>query len=56
VGCGGASLRGRFVFVLLGEPSSFAPPAAPTILSPEALADYVGGIVTETGEPERWIG
>ena len=24
------------------EPSSFAPPAAPTILSPEALADYVG--------------
>lgn len=24
------------------EPSSFAPPAVPTILSPEALADYVG--------------
>src|SRR5882757_2691884 len=26
----------------MAEPSSFAPPAAPTILSPEALADYVG--------------
>jgi hypothetical protein len=26
----------------IAEPSSFAPPAVPTILSPEALADYVG--------------
>jgi len=26
----------------IAEPSSFVPPAAPTILSPEALADYVG--------------
>jgi hypothetical protein len=26
----------------IAEPSSFGPPAVPTILSPEALADYVG--------------
>jgi CubicO group peptidase (beta-lactamase class C family) len=26
----------------IAEPSSFAPPAVPTILSPDALADYVG--------------
>jgi CubicO group peptidase (beta-lactamase class C family) len=28
--------------LMIAEPSSFAPPAVPTILKPDALADYVG--------------